>query len=136
MELGNKRKRVTDRQEDGNGLIVYTGNVRDPLTPEMGKKKKWRDSLQECWSPATLERGPSLTTQVVPQIYTDGGKEEREVCQDDDPQTPRGQMIKVPTEPPPLKPVLPLLGGDGCAVEPSNINSSPHILGSSVSRWL
>lgn len=129
------------KRQYGNTLTVTTTtrrDVHDPLTPdgEKPRKKLWKES--ECWSPTVLERRPSLTTQVVPQIVTPVLEEEEErlVVVDDDPQTPRGQMIKAPTEPPALKPVMPLPTNDRYPAEVVSRSSSPCILSSGLCGWL
>ena len=136
-------KRGEKRQQHRSGLPVRRVAHHDPLTPEGGKprKRRWRDS-SDCWSPTVLERKQSLTTQVVPQIGADVvvAEKERVVMTqvDDEPQTPRGQIIKVPTEPPPLKPVFPLPGHDGYheAASSCERDSSPCLLKNGLCGWV
>ena len=130
------------KRQCGNTLTVTTTrrDVHDPLTPDGDKprKKLWKES--DCWSPTILERRPSLTTQVVPQIMSPVLEDEEEercvVVVENDPQTPRGQMIKAPTEPPALKPVMPLPTNDRYPGEAVGRSSSPCILSGGLCGWL
>lgn len=158
------------KRQHGSSVTVTTESGRkayNPLTPEGGKPriKPWNGTYEtDCCSPTILETRPSLSsadvTQVVPQVSVDELLEEQVVLagcpptkslalnlcytvaqEDDSPQTPREQMIKALTEPPPVKPVIPLQRGDyqeqeECSAETTSRNTSPSILSSSLCGWL
>lgn len=156
-------------------VAIEKRQIDDPLTPDgIGPPKKARREHEtDCWSPTVLEARPSLSStdaiQTVPQISTSALLEEKESivealstprkslaltsdtarqvpCSDDnEPCTPRDQMIKALLEPPAVKPVPPLRSNgtiqiswspNALSAQTTSRTSSPSRWSSSVCGWL